>query len=220
MVRSTDSLLPQLATDFAVTLGVASIIVSGYSLMHGSMQFVIGPVGDRFGKYRMIAIMCGLTSLIVLGCALAQSLTWLTLARIGSRMTAAWIIPLGMAWIGDGVPAERRQQVLGRYLSGQIIGQLFGQAAGGIIGDLFGWRAMFFVLAATLAVAALALFRELGVNPLTRPAPRVERPWRGFIAEYSVVLREPWARIVILAVAVEAALVWGAFAYVGADLNH
>jgi predicted MFS family arabinose efflux permease len=220
MVRSTDSLLPQIASDFSVTVGVASIIVSGYSLMHGSMQFVIGPVGDRFGKYRMIAIMCALTSLVVLGCALAQSLPWLTLARIGSGVTAAWIIPLGMAWIGDVVPYAQRQQVLGRYLSGQIIGQLFGQAAGGIIGDLFGWRAMFFVLAATLAIAAAALFRELAVNPMTRPAPHVDRRWRGFIAEYSVVLAQPWARVVILAVAFEAALVWGAFAYVGADLNQ
>ena len=26
--------------------------------MHGSMQLVIGPIGDRFGKYLMIAIMC------------------------------------------------------------------------------------------------------------------------------------------------------------------
>ena len=57
MVRSADSLLPQIAADFAVTIGAASIVVSAYSLMHGSMQFVIGPIGDRFGKYRMIAIM-------------------------------------------------------------------------------------------------------------------------------------------------------------------
>ena len=219
MVRSTDSLLPQIAADFAVTIGVASIIVSGYALMHGSMQFVIGPIGDRFGKYRMIAVMCGLTAAIVCACGLAQSLLWLTVARIASGVTAAWIIPLGMAWIGDVVPYERRQQVLGRYMSGQIIGQLFGQAAGGIIGDLLGWRAMFFVLAATLAIAALALLRELAVNPLTRPAPQTEARWRGFIAEYSVVLARPWARIVILAVGCEAALVWGAFAYVGADLH-
>src|SRR5690242_18283017 len=49
MVRSADSLLPQIAADFAVTVGAASIVVSAYSLMHGSMQLVIGPIGDRFG---------------------------------------------------------------------------------------------------------------------------------------------------------------------------
>ncbi len=135
MVRSADSLLPQIASDFAVTVGAASIIVSVYSLMHGSMQLVIGPIGDRLGKYLMIAIMCALSALTVAACGFADSLTTLTLARIGAGATASWLIPLGRAFIGDVVPYEQRQQVLGRYLSGQITGQLFGQAAGGIIGD-------------------------------------------------------------------------------------
>src|SRR5258707_15001186 len=56
MVRAADSLLPQMAVDFGVTVGAASIVVSAYAVMHGSMQLVSGPVGDRVGKYRMIAI--------------------------------------------------------------------------------------------------------------------------------------------------------------------
>ena len=219
MVRAADSLLPQIAANFAVSIGTASIIISGYAMMHGSMQFIVGPVGERFGKYRVIAVTCALSSLIVLACGLAQSLTTLALARIASGATAAWIIPLGMAYIGDVVPYNRRQQVLGRYLSGQVAGQLFGQAAGGIIGDLFGWRAMFFVLSATFALAASALFRELAVNPLTLPLTKPDERSRGFAADYSLVLARPWARIVLLAVAAEAAVMWGAFAYVGADLH-
>jgi predicted MFS family arabinose efflux permease len=124
-----------------------------------------------------------------------------------------------MAYIGDVTPYERRQQVLGRYLSGQITGQLFGQAAGGIIGDLLGWRAMFFVLAGLFAVAALALFREVATNPMTQTPSRLDEAPRGLIAGYAMVLSSAWARIVILAVALEAALMFGAFAYVGADLH-
>src|SRR5262249_24966043 len=163
MVRSADSLLPQIASDFGVTVGVASIMVSTYTITHGSMQLVTGPVGDRFQKYRVIAAATALCGVFVLLCGFAQSLAALTLARIASGECAAWIIPLGMAYIGDVTPYERRQHVLGRYMSGQITGQLFGQAAGGIIGDLLGWRAMFFVLASLFAVAALALFREIAV---------------------------------------------------------
>ena len=47
MVRSLDSLLPQIAGDFGTTVGVASIVVSAYSLMHGTMQLFMGPIGDR-----------------------------------------------------------------------------------------------------------------------------------------------------------------------------
>jgi predicted MFS family arabinose efflux permease len=219
MVRSADSLLPQIATDLGVTVGAASIIVSAYTVMHGSMQLVTGPVADRFAKYRVIAVATALCGVFVMLCGLAPSLATLTLARVASGACAAWIIPLGMAYIGDVTPYERRQQVLGRYMSGQITGQLFGQAAGGIIGDLLGWRSMFFVLAALFAIAALALARELAVNPATRPALAPEERARAFTAGYAMVLGSPWARIVMLAVALETGLVFGAFAYVGADLH-
>jgi YNFM family putative membrane transporter len=219
MVRATDSLLPQIATDFATTVGAASIIVTAYVVTHGSIQLVMGPIGDRFGKFRMVALACALSNLTVLACGLAPSLTTLTFARIASGLTAAWIIPFGIAFIGDVVPYERRQAVLGRYLSGQITGQLFGQAAGGIIGDLLGWRAVFFILCAVFAIVAVALFRELAVNPSTRPPPRADEVSRGLVADYAVVLASPWARVVLLAALLEAALMWGAFAYVGADLH-
>ncbi|MBO0754532.1 MAG: MFS transporter [Bradyrhizobiaceae bacterium] len=218
MVRVADSLLPQIAADLGVTIGAASTIVSAYAITHGSMQLVIGPLGERFGKYVTIATACGLSSVLVLLCGLAHSLTNLTLARLASGAAAAWIIPLGMAYIGDVVPYERRQQVLGRYLAGQISGQVFGQAVGGVVGDWLGWRAVFFVLATVFALAAFALFRELAVNPLTRPVTRDQRS-RGFAADYAAVLANPWARIVLLAVFLEGVFTFGAFAYVGADLH-
>jgi predicted MFS family arabinose efflux permease len=124
-----------------------------------------------------------------------------------------------MAFVGDAVPYERRQEVLGRYLTGQISGQLFGQAAGGIIGDWLGWRAVFFLLAGIFALAAIALFRELAINPTTRPDHHADQRSRGLAADYTLVLSNPWARRVLFAAVIEAALMWGAFAYVGADLH-
>ena len=218
MVRSADSLLPQIATDLAVTIGAASIVVSVYSLMHGSMQLVIGPIGDRFGKYATITVMCMLSAVTVAACGLANSLTTLTLARVAAGATASWIIPLGMAFIGDVVPYEQRQQVLGRYLSGQITGQLFGQAAGGIIGDWLGWRAAFFIHAAIFALAALALLRELKTNPTTRSGPQHAKT-RSFAADYRIVLANPFARFVAVVAFIEFGLMFGAFAFVGADLH-
>ncbi len=219
MVRSADSLLPQIAGDFGVTVGAASIVVSAYSVVHGSMQLVSGPVGDRVGKYRMIAIATALCAVLVFSCGLASSLPLLLVARIATGMGAAWIIPLGMAYIGDVVPYGRRQQVLGRFMSGQIIGQLFGQAAGGVIGDAFGWRTVFFVLAGLFAVAALGLARELKVNPLTREPARSAATLASVVADYRRILGSSWVRIMLLAAFLEGAFMFGAFAYVGADLH-
>ncbi len=135
MVRSTDSLLPQIAADLNVTVGATSIVVTVYLLAHGSVQLVIGPIGDRFGKYLCVALAAAAASVMVALCGLASSLPLLVAARLGSGLATGWIIPLAFAFIGDIIPYARRQQVLGRFLSGQILGQLFGQAASGVLGD-------------------------------------------------------------------------------------
>jgi YNFM family putative membrane transporter len=219
MVRVTDSLLPQIAADFGVTVGATSIVVTVYLLAHGSVQLVIGPIGDRFGKYLCAASAAAAASILVAMCGLAPSLPALIAARLGSGLATGWIIPLALAFVGDVIPYDRRQQVLGRFLSGQILGQLFGQAAGGVLGDWFGWRNVFFLLAGLLALATAGLWYELIRNPLTRARPIAAVSARGFIADYAIVLHSPWARTVIVAAFLEFGLMFGAFTYVGADLH-
>ena len=219
MVRVSDSLLPQISTDMGVSVGAASIVVTAYALAHGSVQLVIGPVGDRFGKYACIIAACAAASVLVLLCGLATSLPMLVAARLACGLAAGWIIPLAFAFLGDVIPYERRQQVLGTFLSGQILGQLFGQAAGGVLGDLFGWRRVFFFLAALFALATVALVIEFLRNPITRAGHATATRSRGFIVDNLTVLRSPWARAIIAMAFIESLFMFGGFAYVGADLH-
>jgi MFS transporter, YNFM family, putative membrane transport protein len=218
LVRAADTLLPQIAADFAVSAGAASIIITAYALTHGSMQFITGPIADAFGKYRTVALACVLSAATVTACGLARTLDALTLARFVSGLTVAWILPISLAFIGDVVPYEQRQQVLGRFLAGQVLGQLFGQAASGIVGDWFGWRTVFLLLAAMLAIAAVALGYQLMSNPVTRTV-RGATERRGLLASYRIVLGTPWARIMLIAVGIEGTFFQGIFSYIGADLH-
>jgi MFS transporter, YNFM family, putative membrane transport protein len=218
MVRAADPLLPQIAADVGTTVGTASVVTSAYALSHGLTQLILGPFGDRFPKYAMVTLLCALCAAMVAACGLAQSLTWLGIARLGCGVAAGTIIPLGMAFIGDTVPWERRQTVLGRFISGQILGLVGGQIIGGVIGDHFGWRAVFFVIAAIFLVVALAMLIELLRNPVTRSASH-NSPNVSWIAGYADVFSRPWARIVTFAVFAEAAIMFAAFAYIGADLH-
>ena len=220
MVRVTDSLLPQIAADFQTTAGAASIVITVYLLAHGSVQLVIGPIGDRFGKYLCISIGTAVATAMVLACAFAPSLPLLVAARFGSGLAAGWIVPLALAFVGDVIPYERRQQVIGTFLSGQILGQMFGQAAGGVLGDYFGWRNVFFILAALMAAATIGLFYELVRNPITHASRAPARTSTGFGADYAAVLRSPWSRALIVLAFIEAFAMFGAFAFVGADLHE
>jgi predicted MFS family arabinose efflux permease len=219
MVRVTDSLLPQIASDFGVTVGAAATAVWAYALAHGSVQLIIGPVGDRFGKYVCVAGATAAATVLVALCGLTQTLPQLVAARLLVGFAAGWVIPLGMAFLGDVIPYERRQRVLGRFLAGQITGQLFGQAAGGVLGDWFGWRNVFFVLAVLFALASLALWSEFIRNPITHAGHATATRSRGFVTDYRTVLRSPWARTVIFYGFLENGMLFGAFAYVGAFLH-
>ncbi len=218
-VRVTDSLLPQIASDFHTTVGAAAMVVTSYALAHGSIQLVIGPVGDRFGKYRTVAVMCAIGAVLVALCGMAGSLSQLALARLATGAAAGWVIPISMAYVGDVTPYERRQPILARYLTGQILGQLFGQAAGGVLGDFMGWRNVFFVLSGMFALATAGLVFELISNPRTRAPSHPDETTRGFVADYIAVLSKPFSRAVVAAAFIEGAIVWGAFAYIGASLR-
>src|SRR5580700_4500331 len=217
-VRVMDSLLPQIAADLQTTVGIAATAVTAYAVAHGSVQLIIGPIGDRFGKYRTVALTCAIAAVLVAICGTVSTLPQLAMARLATGAVAGWVIPISMAYVGDVTPRDKLQPILARYLTGQILGQLFGQAAGGVLGDLMGWRNVYFVLAGMFALAAAGLVFELAVNPQTRKSSQTT-PRLGLIADYGIVLSNQFARIVILAAFFEGALAWGAFAYIGADLH-
>ena len=218
-IRVTDSLLPQIAADFHTTVGLAAIVLTTYAITHGSIQFVAGPVADRFGKYRTVAIASAVAAVLVAMCGTVSSLPQLAVARLATGAVASWVIPVSMAYVGDVTPADRLQPILARYASGYILGQLFGQAAGGVLGDLFGWRKVFFALAGLFAVAAAGLIFELIADPQTRKADHHAASRRGFRADYAALFSNPFARMILIVGFIEGALAWGAFAYIGANLH-
>ena len=178
-----------------------------------------GEIGDRLGKYYSVAALSAIAAAATVLCGLAGSLSELVVYRLLCGLAAGCIIPLAMAYIGDVVPYEQRQPVLGRYLTGQISGLLFGQVAGGVLGDLFGWRNVFFILGGIFAAAALALIAELAFNPATRASSQRAVRKGGLIAEYRIVLRSRWARFLTMCVFVEAALLYAVLSFIGADLH-
>jgi YNFM family putative membrane transporter len=219
MVRVADPLLPQIAADIGTTVGTASIVISAYAVSHGLTQLFGSPIGDRFPKFVLVALLCALCGVATLACGLSRTLTELGIARLACGLTAGMIIPLAMAFIGDTVPHKDLQPVLGRFLAGQITGLVGGQIIGGVVGDYFGWRNVFVFVAGIFALAVALLVFELLRNPLTRLAPAPETKSRGFAADYAAVLGNSWARLVILGVFLESAIMFSGFAYIGADLH-
>ena len=169
-LRATDPLLPLIADDYGVTTGAAAGAATAFALAYGLLQVIYGPLGDRFGRYRLIAVSAFVSAFCSAACAFAPDLRSLVAARFVAGATIGAFIPLSVAWIGDTFPYAQRQSLLARYLIGQIVGIGFGTALSGSLAERFGWRAIFGLLAAVLLI--LALFLALEARRQPRPAAR------------------------------------------------
>jgi MFS transporter, YNFM family, putative membrane transport protein len=219
-MRVGDPLLPQVAHEFGVSAGDASVIATSFALAYGLCQLIWGALGDRFGKYRLVALMTLISALTGTSAAFAGSLAMLGVARFAAGATAAAIVPLGMAFIGDNVPYRERQAVLARFLTGTIMGLVGGQVMGGVLGDLVGWRAVFLLLGGLFLLVGVLLTVEAR-------SPRVPPPLltgsirpAALVRGYALLFGRPWARVVLATVFVEGFLFYGAFTFVGAYLHH
>ncbi len=214
MLRICDPMLPALAREFQVTTGQAALCVSGYAVAFALMQLVFGPLGDRWGKRRVIGwstLGCGLGSLFAL---VAGSLEMLVAARIFSGAMAAGTVSLALAWIGDAVPYERRQVVLAQFLSTNLMGLIFGQWMSGLITDWLGWRWVF----GMLGVLYLTVSSGLLLGPAQDQPPAGGRASGPYWSNLAQVLRTPPALLLLGFTGLEGAFVFGAVAFVPAFL--
>jgi YNFM family putative membrane transporter len=216
-LRVADTLLPQFAAEFQVSPGDASIVVTSFAIAYGVSQIFYGPLGDRFGKLRVILVAMIIAAMGIAGSAFAPDLASLALLRLVSGAGAAAIVPLSMAYIGDVVAYEQRQAILARFLTGFILGTAFGQSAGGWFADHLGWRDLFLIFAALFLAVDLLLWRA-SRRIVERHAPREKLA--SLVLRYLRILRRRPAQIVLATVAAEAFLFYGGFAFIGAYLRY
>lgn len=229
-MRMCDPLLPVLSAQFGVDLATAAGTITGFALAYGWLQLAIGPMADRWGKFRVVRVAAALAALASLACALAPGIDSLVWARVAAGGVGGAIIPVGLAWIGDEVDYGQRQPVLARLMTGSLLGLILGQLISGVLADTLGWRWAFAVVAGLFGAVALAMW--VGALPHQAPhGPGSERgamvsgpqpPWSGWrsaCSGYATLLRPPWSRLVLLAVVVEGLLMYGALSFVPSALH-
>jgi predicted MFS family arabinose efflux permease len=219
--RAIDALLVPIAEDFGTTAGAASIAATAFLVSYGFLQVLHGPVGDRVGKYRLVFLYTGISSATMFASALVPTLEALAWVRFLSGATVGGMITLALAWIGDVVPYQGRQQVLAKFMTGQLLGVGCGAAVAGVTAERFGWRAVFVLLGVIMLAVTLGLWRELRVNALARQeTERVRRPFAEDLRRVAGLLGRPWVRVVFAAVFTEGLLMYGAIAFVPLHLHH
>jgi predicted MFS family arabinose efflux permease len=217
-MRLLDPLLPFVAGSLHVTVAGASVLIASFMLPYGLGQAVLGPLGDRLGKLRVVCVSLTLYGIFVTTCAAASGMTVLVVLRAASGLFAGAAIPLMMAYIGDVVPYAERQATLGRFLTGMVMAQMLTGPVSGVIAEHGGWRVSFLVLG--LFAVAVGATLALRIGKVLWQVP--DRPGLAAVpgpVAYLRLLKRPVGRWLLLSAFFDGlCLFGGAFPYVGAFL--
>jgi predicted MFS family arabinose efflux permease len=218
--RICDAMLPELSRVFNVSITAVSRVVWMFAVAYGASQLFYGPLGDRLGKFRIVTyatIGCSLASLVAV---FAGSLNALVLARVAMGLCAAAIIPLSMAWIGDAVPYEQRQETLAKVGLGTTLGLVGGQLTGGLLTDTLGWRWAFALITLLFAVVGVLMYGNYKRQPAPATSAQDAQNRPAFLGQAWRIVTEPWPRYILLIAMVEGACGFGVLAIIASHLHQ
>lgn len=169
-----------LGSDAQATGMVPTLTQLGYAL--GIL--LLAPLGDRFDRRQLILLKSLVLAAALAGAALSGSLPTLLLASllIGLMATVAQDVVPSAAMLA---PEAERGAVVGKVMTGLLLGILLSRVASGLVAEALGWRAMFGIAAGSVVLMALVLAREL---PHLAPTTSLRYPallrslshlWRG-----------------------------------------
>ena len=138
--------LPTIGRYFNCGVAALQWVVDGYTLVLASILLSTGVIADRWGAKRTFER--GLIAFVVasLGCALAQSLTWLVAMRLLQGGASALLIPASMSILKKEFCASAdRARALGIWAAVGGVAAAFGPVLGALLVSWMGWRAVFWV---------------------------------------------------------------------------
>lgn len=194
-------MLVAIAADLDVPLSQVVHAAGAYFLAYGLMQPVWGLFSDRLGLVRTLRLTLLLGAITTASSALAGSVLALTALRALAGACFSAAIPGTLVYVGDTVPAQRRQRDVTDLMAGVAVGTGVAAAAAGVVSEHLDWRVMFVATGAAAAALAVVL-RGLAEPPRTRSHPSLLSP-------LAVVLRAPTARVVLGLAVVEGAVLLG-----------
>jgi predicted MFS family arabinose efflux permease len=150
-------LLVRMASDFGVGIAQAAATVTSYMLCFGLFTVVLGPLGDRFGKLRILKVAAAGSAIASAASTFCPSLTAVIIARAVNGAFSAGIMPVAMALIGERSSAETRHARIGRTMGIMFLGGALATAIGGAISQYGSWRQVYFAY----GIAELALLIPL-----------------------------------------------------------
>ena len=182
--QTTMNVGPLMADDVGMPMPVMNIAISLSALFSGMFIVVLGGLGDRYGRVRIVFfgnLLNIVGSLLIAFAVDAAATPMILLGRILQGLAAGSIMPSTMALLKVYWDGKGRQRAVSMWSIGSWGGSGLTALFGGFMAStVLGWRSIFIMCALT-SVASIALMRQIPES-----APLAGRPgktdWTGILS--------------------------------------
>lgn len=148
-------LLPQVASDLAVSIPSAGLLVSGYALGVAVGAPLLAIVTSKMPRKLALQMLMGVFIVGNVLCAIASDYSVLMIARVVTSFAHGSFFGIGAVVASSLVPQEKRASAIALMFTGLTLANVLGVPLGTFIGQEFGWRMAFWVVS-VLGVLSLA----------------------------------------------------------------
>ena len=204
--------LPELARDLQTSTATAQLSLTAGLLGLGAGQLLFGPMSDKFGRLRPLTLSLALLFIASIGCALAQDIHQLLLARLFEGLAGAGGAVLSRAVARDMYSGHELTRFFALLMLVNGLAPIGAPVLGGVLMTLLNWRGIFVVLGATALLLILLARWKLHetLPPERRSQGSVFSAWA---ALGEVVVHRPFMGFCLT----QAFMMSGMFAYIGAS---
>ena len=155
--------LPSMARDFDVSADSLQWVITGYVLTFSIVLAIAGPLGDRFGRRRLLLLGIVLFGAASLWVGFAGSVATLIVSRLALGVGGGLLFPLSTAVVGASTDRSELPRMMSILTGIATIGMAIGPVVGGVFTELADWRWVFLINLPCSAIAfvlVLAFARE------------------------------------------------------------
>ncbi|MFE7547566.1 MFS transporter [Streptomyces gardneri] len=161
-------LLPEIATDYGVTIPTAGLLVTGYALGVVVGAPLLTVLGTKVSRKRMLMLLMGLFVLGNVLSAVAPSFGMMLTGRVVASLAHGAFFGIGSVVAAELVAPDKKAGAIATMFTGLTVANIVGVPLGTFVGQAVGWRTTFAI------VAALGVVGLFGIARLIPDTPRPE----------------------------------------------
>ena len=149
--------LPSIMNELQISSSLAQTTLTAWFVGSASLQLVLGPISDRFGR-RPVLLYSGILFVAAsIFCAMTNTISMMIIARFFQGMVVCAIIVAGYASIHELLDSEQAVKTMAWMGGVAVLAPAFGPLFGGLLLLFASWRWLFIILAIWGAIIILML---------------------------------------------------------------